>query len=135
MAAPGTLHHIELYVTSLEASMKFWDGLLGFFGYAKFQEWEQGLSYKLDATYIVLVQVEPEYLEPSYHRKRVGLNHLAFHAASREQVDEITSWVYQSGHRVLYQDRHPFAGGADYYAVYCEDPNCIKIEVVAPPET
>ena len=135
MPTPGTLHHIELYVASLEASMKFWQGLLGFFGYAKSQEWEQGLSYKLDDTYIVLVQVEPEYLAPSYHRKRVGLNHLALHAASREQVDEITSWVSRSGHRVLYQDRHPFAGGPFYYALYCEDPNGIKVEVVAPPET
>jgi catechol 2,3-dioxygenase-like lactoylglutathione lyase family enzyme len=132
MPLPGTLHHIELCVASLEASAKFWEGLLGAFGYVKFQEWDQGLSYRLDATYIVLVQAEPQHLAPGYHRQRVGLNHLAFHAASRRQVDDITAWVIRAGYRVLYEDRHPCAGGAAHYALYCEDPNRIKVEVVAP---
>ena len=134
MPSPGTLHHIELYVASLETSQRFWEGLLGFFGYRKFQDWGQGVSYKLDGTYIVLVQTEAEHMEPGYHRQRVGLNHLAFHAASREQVDQITSWVRQSGYQVLYEDHHPFAGGPNHYALYCEDPNRIKVEVVAPSE-
>jgi catechol 2,3-dioxygenase-like lactoylglutathione lyase family enzyme len=134
MASPGALHHIELYVASLEESSRFWSGLLGILGYVRFQEWGQGLSYRLEDTYIVLVQVESKNLEPSYHRQRVGLNHLAFHAASRNQVDQITSWVRRSGYPVLYQDRHPFAGGPNYYALYCEDPNRIKVEIVAPSE-
>jgi catechol 2,3-dioxygenase-like lactoylglutathione lyase family enzyme len=63
----------------------------------------------------------------------VGLNHLAFRGTSREQVDQIVSWLRSSGHTLLYEDRHPFAGGPDYYAVFCEDPDRIKLEVVAPP--
>ena len=31
---------------------------------------------------------------------------------------------------LLYEDRHPYAGG--YYALYCEDPEGIKVEVVGP---
>jgi hypothetical protein len=27
---------------------------------------------------------------------------------------------------------HPYAGGTDHYAVYFEDPDRIKVEVVAP---
>ena len=134
MSIPGAIHHIELYVASLEKSEIFWGGLLGRFGYLKFQEWSEGLSFKLNDTYVVLVQVDPAHMEPAYHRRRVGLNHLAFHAASRSQVDEITLWVSQSGYRVLYQDRHPFAGGSSHYALYCEDPNGIKVEIVAPLE-
>ncbi len=135
MPTPGALHHIELYVASLGASVRFWEPLLGMLGYVKFQEWKHGVSYKLGPTYLVLVQTEPEFLVPSYHRKRVGLNHLAFHAGSRSQVDDITAWVRRSGHRVLYEDRHPFAGGPAYYALYCEDPDQIKVEIVAPSET
>ncbi|NDY91789.1 VOC family protein [Ideonella livida] len=134
MTTPGSLHHIELYVASLGDSSRFWSGFLGALGYVKFQEWSQGVSFKLDHTYIVLVQVEPEHLAPGYHRKRVGLNHLAFHAASRQQVDDVTHWARQAGYAVLYEDRHPLAGGPNYYALYCEDPNRIKVELVAPAE-
>jgi catechol 2,3-dioxygenase-like lactoylglutathione lyase family enzyme len=131
----GTLHHVEIYVASLEDSLKFWKPLLGMFGYEEFQNWDQGVSYKLKETYIVFVQVEEGYLEPGYHRKRSGLNHLAFHADSRKQVDQITAWVRVSGYMILYEDRHPFAGGPDYYALYCEDPNRIKVEIVAPSQS
>ena len=132
MTQPGTVHHIELYVSDLERSLLFWEPLLAMLGHDPFQEWEQGRSFLLDDTYIVLVQAEADYLEPPYHRKRVGLNHLAFHARSRAQVDEITGWAREGGHTVLYEDRHPYAGGPDYYALFCEDPDRIKVEIVAP---
>ncbi|OMG00455.1 hypothetical protein [Paenibacillus sp. FSL R7-0337] len=48
---------------------------------------------------------------PSYHRSQIGLNHLAFHANSREQVDELTRLVRSKGMNILYEDKHPFAGG------------------------
>jgi catechol 2,3-dioxygenase-like lactoylglutathione lyase family enzyme len=32
---------------------------------------------------------------------------------------------------ILYQDRHPHAGGENYYAVFFEDPDRIKVELVA----
>ncbi|GAA0595336.1 hypothetical protein GCM10009001_09310 [Virgibacillus siamensis] len=34
----------------------------------------------------------------------------------------------------MYSDKHPFAGGEDHYAVYFEDPDRIKVELVAPDE-
>lgn len=30
-----------------------------------------------------------------------------------------------------YEDRHPYAGGPDYYAVFFEDPDRMKVEIVA----
>ena len=67
-----------------------------------------------------------------YHRCRVGLNHLAFHALSRQHVDDVTRKLEAKGVTILYTDRHPFAGGEDYYAVFFEDPDRIKVELVAP---
>jgi catechol 2,3-dioxygenase-like lactoylglutathione lyase family enzyme len=32
---------------------------------------------------------------------------------------------------VLYADCHPYAGGPDHYAAYVEDPDGIKVELVA----
>ncbi len=126
------IHHIEIYVSNLETSTAFWGWLLEELGYNVFQEWENGQSWKIEDTYIVFVQVEDRFLDVAYHRCRVGLNHLAFHATSREQVDELTQKLRQKEIRILYEDKHPFAGGKDYYAVYFEDPDRIKVEVVAP---
>jgi catechol 2,3-dioxygenase-like lactoylglutathione lyase family enzyme len=132
MASAGVLHHVELYVSSLDASKEFWGVFLGALGYSDGKEFTGGVTYELGETYITLVQTEKAYLQPAYHRKRVGLNHLAFHAESREQVDRMTAWIRDHGYTVLYEDKHPFAGGADYYALYCEDPDRMKVELVAP---
>ena len=127
----GKLHHIELYVNDLGKSKEFWGWFLGELGYEKFQEWDKGVSYKLEETYIVFVQVEEKYKNPLYHRRRVGLNHLAFHANSKKFVDEITEKLKTKGIKILYENKHPHAGGKDNYAVYFEDSNRVKVELVA----
>lgn len=130
--SPRGLHHVEINVSSLEASFRFWKPFLTALGYRKLQTWKGGASYKLGDSYLVFVQASPERVKNGYHRGRVGLSHLAFHASSRRQVDDMTAWVRKSGYAVLYPDRHPHAGGRDHYALYCEDPDRIKVELVAP---
>ncbi len=126
------IHHIELYVSDLEASKRFWGWFLGELGYEPFQKWDSGISWKKDDFYLVFVQTEERFLEQGFHRRRIGLNHLAFHAESREQVDMMTEKLLERGYHVLYRDRHPYAGGGAHYAVYAEDPDRIKVELVAP---
>lgn len=41
-------------------------------------------------------------------------------------------WLRRSGHTLHYDDRYPYATAPDYYALYCENPDRIKLEVVAP---
>lgn len=130
--AKGRIHHIELYVSDLEKSMEFWSWFLSDLGYDLYQEWDKGQSYILEDSYIVFVQTEERFMEIPYHRCGVGLNHLAFHAESRDEVDEMTEKLIHRGIKILYEDRHPFAGGEDYYAVFFEDPDRIKVEFVAP---
>lgn len=128
----GHIHHIELYVSDLEQTVRFWGWLLEELGYEIFQEWDQGQSWKIGETYIVFVQTEERFLDKPYHRCRVGLNHLAFHAGSRAHVDAITEKLKGKGCTILYTEKHPFAGGPEHYAVYFEDPDRIKVELVAP---
>ncbi|WP_212391798.1 VOC family protein [Sporosarcina beigongshangi] len=130
--AQGLVHHIELYVSDLKKTIDFWGWLLEELGYSPFQEWENGRSWQLGETYLVFVQAEERFLDVPYHRCRVGLNHLAFHASSRQQVDELTDELQSKGIRILYTDKHPFAGGPEHYAVYFEDPDRMKVELVAP---
>lgn len=128
----GVIHHIELYVSNLKKSMDLWGWFLDELGYELFQSWESGQSWKLGETYLVFVQAEERFLDIPYHRSRVGLNHLAFHASSRQHVDEMTIRLKEREIDILYADRHPFAGGENYYAVFFEDPDRIKVELVAP---
>jgi catechol 2,3-dioxygenase-like lactoylglutathione lyase family enzyme len=128
----GYLHHIELYVSNLKRSIDFWGWFLDELGYEPFQEWESGRSWRMGEMYMVFVQAETRFLDIPYHRGRVGLNHLAFHAASRQQVDEIARKLRGRGVTILYADKHPFAGGKDHYALYFEDPDRMKVELVAP---
>ncbi|MFG6117872.1 VOC family protein [Thalassobacillus sp. B23F22_16] len=128
----GLLHHVEIYVSNLEKSESFWGWFLEELGYQSYQKWDKGQSWKLGGTYLVFVQAENKFLDVPYHRCRTGLNHLAFHASSRERVDEMTKLLKERGINILYEDQHPFAGGEDYYAVYFEDPDRIKVEFVAP---
>lgn len=123
------LHHIELNVSDLKASREFYDMLFPLLGYSLYQEWPEGFSYRYDHTYIVFVQTEPKFLELGYHRKSAGLNHIAFHASSASEVDAITEKMRQSGIKILYLDRHPYAGGNGTYAVFMEDPDRLKIEI------
>ena len=129
------LHHVELYVRDLERSMAFWTPFMSLLGYTA-ERWSQGVNYLQgdQDPYVCLVQAPPEHQGAGYHRRRVGLNHLAFRARSRADVDDVRAWVQAAGHPLLYDDRYPFATAPGYYAVFCEDPDRMKLEVVAPSE-
>ena len=129
----GILSHIEIYVSDLERSTLFWDWFLSYWGYEVHQEWEKGKSWINGMTYIVLVQTENKYQKHPYHRCHTGLNHLAFYADDRSEIDRFTSEIRRKGIPILYEDRHPYAGGHDSYAIYFEDPDRIKLEVVLAP--
>lgn len=127
----GLVHHIEMYVNDLKKSTEFWGWLLKLLDYEVYQEWSEGISFKNGVTYICFVQVEDRFIKDDYHRCKHGLNHLAFHGESRAFIDEITEKLIEKGIHILYQDKHPYAGGENYYAVYFEDPDRMKVEIVA----
>ena len=67
----------------------------------------------------------------SHERNRPGPNHLAFHAGSRAEVDDLTAEADHHGWRLLFPDRHPFAGGPGHYAAYPENTDGFEVELVA----
>ena len=128
------LHHVEIYVSDLERSIAFWTPFMAQLGYEA-DRWPGGMNYvRGDGAYLCFLPAPAEHVAAGYHRKRVGLNHLAFRGESREHVDRIREWARAAGHALLYDERYPFASGPGYYAVFCEDPDRIKVEVVAPAE-
>jgi len=122
------LHHVELRVADLDAAVRSWGWLLDAVGWAPFQEWPDGRSWRLDDTYLVL---ERAPLPGGHDRRRPGLSHLALHGGSAADVARIWAGAPGHGWRRLYEDRHPHAGGPDHHAAFLEDAERVKVEVVA----
>jgi catechol 2,3-dioxygenase-like lactoylglutathione lyase family enzyme len=131
VTVPGTLHHIELWVPSLERAERSWGWLLAELGYAPFQEWPAGRSWRLGPTYVVVEQ-SPALSADRHDRLRPGLNHLAFHVTSTSTVDSLVGAAPEHGWQLMFADRHPHAGGPEVYAAYLEDADGFEAELVAP---
>ncbi len=95
-----------------------------------FQDWPGGRSWRSGHVYIVVEQ-SPARTAGRHDRCRPGLNHLAFHVASREQTDELTREAQLHGWKLLFGDQHPFAGGPEHYAAYLENADGFEVELVA----
>jgi catechol 2,3-dioxygenase-like lactoylglutathione lyase family enzyme len=125
----GLVHHVEVYVGDIERSLDVWGPLLTELGYDCEAEWDEGTRWRRGPTALSFVQAPAA--EDGFDRRRVGLNHVAFHAGSRSEVDALTVRLTAAGARLLYPDRDPYAGGEDHYAAFLEDPDGIKLELVA----
>lgn len=127
------LHHVEIYVSRIEASRTFWTNILAKIGWKLSVDWRDGftLIHGEDA-YLTFVQAANKYKSNAYHRCGVGLNHLAFQVKTRKEVDAIRQYCFDNNIPNLYDDKYPFATGSDdYYALFVEDPDRIKVEFVA----
>jgi catechol 2,3-dioxygenase-like lactoylglutathione lyase family enzyme len=126
----GALHHIELWVPNLDRAVGSWGWLLGELGYELFQDWPGGQSWRSGPTYIVLEQ-SPARTASRHDRSRPGLNHLAFHVASAALTEALATAATQHGWRLMFADRHPYAGGSGHYAAYLENVDGYEAELVA----
>lgn len=124
------LHHVELWVPSLAEAIESWGWLLGELGFAPYQKWDAGRSWRRDRTYIVLEE-SPALRGRTHDRLRPGLNHLAFHAGPRAAVDRLVAEAPAHGWSLLFADRRPYAGGPEHYAAYLEDRCGFEVELVA----
>jgi catechol 2,3-dioxygenase-like lactoylglutathione lyase family enzyme len=128
--ATGMIHHIELWVPDLDRAITSFGWLLTEMGYRLYQDWPGGRSWGAGHTYIVVEQ-SPARTASRHDRCRPGLNHLAFHVASRRDVDELTAEARLHGWRLMFADQHPFAGGPQHYAAYLENVDGFEVELVA----
>jgi catechol 2,3-dioxygenase-like lactoylglutathione lyase family enzyme len=130
----GGLDHVELWVPDLTGANESWGWLLTELGWAPFQHWDAGRSWRLGETYLVIE--ESSALSARAHDRRApGLNHLAFHVGPAAAVDRLVEQAPARGWSLLFEDRHPYAGGPDHYAAYLEDRSGYEVELVAGTES
>jgi glyoxylase I family protein len=130
--------HVDLVVSSLDRSLPFYRGLLGPLGWVGVvkQEGERGETIHYlggpDLNGSLGLRERQSPAEEPVDRYAIGLHHLAFEAPNRKAVDEAARWLRDQGAEIEGEvgERHYTPG---YYAVFCYDPDGIKLEVVHRP--
>jgi catechol 2,3-dioxygenase-like lactoylglutathione lyase family enzyme len=113
----------------------FYGELLGRLGFTKVFETKGMVEWQKEGTRIIVAQSPERLVAHGYHRKRVGLNHIAFRAPSRAAVDEFFhKYLVPKKITVLYGGAREWEDyDPGYYSVYFEDPDRIKLELVYVP--
>jgi catechol 2,3-dioxygenase-like lactoylglutathione lyase family enzyme len=133
------IDHLDLVVTSLDASLAFYRGLLEPLGYVRVSEIEGERGERVlylgrigGMGSVSLREAQSDAHSAPYDRYRVGLHHLAFSANSRSSVDERAAWLHAQGAR-LESEPQEYDYTPGYYAVFFYDPDGIKLEIVHRP--
>ena len=131
----GTLYHVQVNVGDPEVSLPFYRALLGYLEYRAVYD-EGGVAGFSDGrSDLWLIGTAVAHGAAGFHRKRTGLNHLAFRVSGREDVDRFAEdFLGARGIPALYGTPREFPEYAPgYYAVFFEDPDRVKLEVAHVP--
>lgn len=127
---------MQLNVRDAATSLPFYRDLLGFLEFRPVYD-EGGVAGFSDGrTDLWLMATLPAHEATGFHRKRPGLNHVAFRVPARADVDRFSrEFLGRRGLPALYDTPREFPEYAPgYYAVFFEDPDRVKLEVVHLPE-
>lgn len=93
------------------------------------------IGYTDGSLKLFLVQVEERFSNKKFHRKQVGLNHIAFRVDSKKKVDSFHKFLKKNKITILYGGPKDYSAeyAKGYYAVFFEDPDRVKLEVVFAP--
>ena len=129
------VHHVDLVVSSIERSLPFYSELLGPLGFNRIAEveGERGESiWYIGGPGSAIGLRESQSDSPPYDRYRVGMHHIAFEAASRQDVDERAEWL-RARNVELESEPQEYTYIPGYYAVFFYDPDGLKLEIVHVP--
>ncbi|PZO50938.1 MAG: bleomycin resistance protein [Alphaproteobacteria bacterium] len=133
----GGIHHIDLTVKDAHASRAFYESVLGFMGYALVDAHPNGYDFDLrDADNfcsIGILSARGEHADRMHDRYSPGLHHVAWMAASREDVEAMHAHLLSIGATILDAPADYPRYRAGYYAVFFADPDGLKLEYVFKP--
>ena len=128
-----SLYHVQLNVSPV--SMPFYKALVHHLGYTLVHDDREMFGATNGTTDLWIVQTDPRYAGRGYHRKAIGLNHLAFRVPSRTDVDRFTvDFLAVHGVTILYGGPREYPEyQRGYYAVFFECPDRLKLEIAHVP--
>lgn len=133
------IDHLDLVVTELERSLRFYRGLLLPLGYSREVEIEGERGERVvylgrvgGMGSLSLRAAQSAAHATPYDRYAVGIHHIAFAAGSRAVVEQIGAWASEHGGEIESgPEEYGYTPG--YYAVFLHDPDGIKLEIVHRP--
>ncbi len=127
-----SLYHIHLNVSDAKVSLPFYKDLFTYLEYKIIDESPEHIGVSNGGTDFWIIETEPSHKINKFNRKNTGINHLALRLDSKELVDKFVSeFLNTKNIPTLYQTPRVFPEyGGEYYAVFFEDPDRIKLEVM-----
>jgi catechol 2,3-dioxygenase-like lactoylglutathione lyase family enzyme len=125
------ISHIELNVSDLDVSLRFYLSALSPIGFNKAEG--SGDYVRISNgrdTVITLCPVQTAYRNRGYHRRAIGLGHFAIAVDSVEAVDEMEAHLDRLAVPLLGDGKVELGYRRGYYTLAFEDPDRIMIEIV-----
>jgi len=123
------IHHLTLWVPSLERADESWSWLLGQLGWERDASVRAVLLFRHPASGVLALEQSSDMVPGMLHsRFRPGLNHLAFEAPADASLETIAAGAADHGWRPLPNDPHPIAGARQ--VAYLEDRDGFEVELV-----
>lgn len=133
----GGFHHVDLNVSDLGAAKAVYGPVLEFLGYTLVQDNDEGAEWDLRiegrGASLGLRPCDPALKGHGHQRYAPGLHHLSWRAESRADVDRLHALLVERGIKILDPPAHYPQYSGDYYAVFFEDPDGMKLELVHAP--
>lgn len=125
------LGHLQLNVKNSAVSFPFYKDFFKYFEYKFIADDEGYFGVSNGTTDFWIMATEEKYKANTFHRKNTGINHLCFRVDSKEEVDKFyNEFLKTKNILTLYSTPKLFPEYApDYYAVFFEDPDRVKLEV------
>lgn len=124
------IHHVQIWVPDLGRAERSWGWLLDQLGFVLARSWDTGRVWRKDGAGIALEQSPDMVPGMLYSRLRPGLNHIALHAASADDLGRLVTESAAYGWAPLDGGRHPFPPGTT--TAFLEDADGFEVELVAP---
>jgi len=131
----ASVYHIQINVSDARRSLPFYKSLFSHLGYRIVDESPGHIGVSNGTTDLWIIQSGKGHLKRKFHRKGPGLNHISFGVDSPESVKKFTrDFLRKKKIKPLYRSPRLFPEyHKDYFAVYFEDPDRIKLEVTYVP--
>jgi glyoxylase I family protein len=131
----ASVYHLQLNVRDAATALPFYRALLGYLDYRVTHEQPGVLAMSNGGTDFWLLAAPAERGRHAPHRKNPGLNHVALRVPARADVERFhEEFLKARGIPTLYGGPREYPEyRPGYYAVFFEDPDRLKLEVVHVP--
>ncbi len=130
-----SVYHIQINISDASRSLPFYREFFSHLGYRIVDESPEHLGASNGTTDFWIIQSAKNHSKRKFHRKAPGLNHISFGVDSLQAVKNFTRDFLKKGNiKILYDSPRYFPEyHKNYYAVYFEGPDRIKLEVTCVP--